>query len=264
MFYFTYKKLTFILVTTSVVLILWLSTAFILVIVKGDTIYQSSTSRNLTYKVPTNTEMVTNKFGEKIEILTAQSQTANREVLLYLHGNAGRIPKLVEEMSQFGLVVAPAYPGFSASEGRPTTERLYDTLDTTMKWLVGKGVTPSQITVVGHSMGGSVAVYAGTQYPDLKKVVLISTFYNIQSMCELQFKILCALSGGVLNTAKLAPEMTVKVRQFHSKNDKIVPYQQGKDLFNLIGSKDKKFTDLQDTNAGDYHGGFKIAEILSD
>jgi pimeloyl-ACP methyl ester carboxylesterase len=260
----SYKKLTLVLTTISILLVLWLSGAFILIVVKGDTIYQPDKGQAKEYKTPTQTEMVKNKFGENIEILTAQSQVASSEVFLYLHGNVGRIPRLIEEMSQFGLVVSPSYPGFGNSDGKPSTERLYDTVDTTMRWLVEKGITPNQVTVIGHSMGGAPAVYAGAEYPDLKKVILVSTFYSIQAMCEKDYYILCALSGGVLNSAAIAPEMTVKTRVFNSKNDKTVPYQQGKDLYNLIGSKDKKFTDLKDTNPDDYHSGFSVAEILAE
>lgn len=262
MFALSYKKLTIILTSVSILLVLWLSAAFTLIIVKGDSIYQPDKSQTKDYNVSIQTEMVANKFGEKIEILTAQSQIASSEVFLYLHGNVGRSPRLIEEMSQFGLVVSPTYPGFGNSEGKPNTERIYNTVDTVMFWLVEKGINPSQVTVIGHSMGGAAAAYAGAEYPDLKKVILVNTFYSIQAMCEKDYYILCALSGGVLNTATIAPKIMVKTRVFNSINDKTVPYQQGKDLFNLIGSKDKKFTDLKDVNTDDYHSGFSVAEIL--
>jgi pimeloyl-ACP methyl ester carboxylesterase len=129
--------------------------------------------------------------------------------------------------------------------------------------LVDQGITPAQITVIGHSMGGSTALYAASEYPDLKKLVLVGTFYSIQAMCETQFSILCVMTSGVLNSSNSAPLVQVKTRQFHNPNDQVVPYTQGKNLFNLIASKDKKFSDLSGSGP-DFHNSFSVAEILVD
>jgi len=258
------KKITYFLVTLAILLILWLSAAYYLVTAKGDTIYVPESSKNLSYKVSTKTDFIKNKAGEKIEILTAQSQKpSSPEIFVYFHGNAGRSPRLIEEMSQFGTVISPAYPGFSGSEGKPSSDKIYETADLTMGWLVDQGITPAQITVIGHSMGGSTALYTAVQYPDLKKLILVGTFYSIQAMCETQFSILCVMTSNILNSSYYAPEVRVKVRQFHNPNDQTVPYNQGKSIFNLISSRDKKFTDLHGSGP-DFHNSFSIAEILVD
>jgi pimeloyl-ACP methyl ester carboxylesterase len=163
------RKLQYFLILIPIILFLWLGGAFTLLVWKGDTIYLPQNSKNLTYKVPVDTSLVRNKFGENIEILTTSSNKSNQAIFLYLHGNVGRIPRIIEGLSEFGMVISPAYPGFSGSEGKPSTERLYDTVDTTFQWLISFGITPNQVTVIGHSMGGAVAVYAASEYPEISK-----------------------------------------------------------------------------------------------
>lgn len=258
------KKISYLLVTLAILIILWLSAAYYLVTAKGDSIYAPESSKNLSYKVPTKTDFVKNKAGEKIEILTASSLKPNSsEIYLYFHGNAGRIPRLIEEMSQFGTVISPAYPGFSNSEGKPSSDKIFETADLTMSWLVDQGITPAQITVIGHSMGGSAAIYTATEYPDLKKLILVGVYFSIQAMCETQFSILCVFTSSILNNSNYAPKVRVKVRQFHNPNDQTVPFTQGKNIFNLIPSKDKRFTELSG-NGPDFHNSFSVAEILVD
>ena len=258
------KKITKLLIIIAVLLVLWLCAAYYLVAVKGDSIYVPELSKNLSYKVPIKTDYVKNKAGENIEILTTQSQKPNSaEIFLYFHGNGGRSPRLIEEMAKFGTVISPAYPGFSGSEGKPSSEKIYETADLTMAWLVDQGITPSQIIVIGHSMGGSAALYTASEYPDLKKMILVGAFYSIQAMCETQFSILCVMASNILNNSYYAPQIRVKVRQFHNPNDQTVPFSQGKNIFDLIPSKDKKFIELRG-GGPDFHNNFSVAEILVD
>lgn len=255
------KPISIISSVLGILFVLWLLASYLLVLVSAEMIYLPSNSKDLSYNIPVEVTQLLNSKNEKIEILTAAKDKRAENIILYLHGNVGRIPRLVEEMSQYGMVISPAYPGYSGSEGKPSTSGLYETVDLTMKWLVEQGITPAQITVIGHSMGGSTAIYAGSQYPDLKEVILVSTFYSMQAMCETKYSILCVLSGDVLNSSRMASNVKVKIRQFHHPKDQVVPYTQGKDLFNLIGSNDKQFYELNG-DGPDYHNSFSIEELL--
>ncbi len=260
----THKKITTFLIVTAIFLLLWLSAAYYLVAARSGDIYNLLPSKSLSFKIKTTTEFRLNKLGEQIEIRTAQSQKPSSEIFLYLHGNAGQLPRVIEDLSQFGTVISPSYPGFGGSSGVPTPQGLYDTVDVVMSYLAEKGIDQSQVIVVGHSMGASTALYAGMKYPQLKKIILVSAYYSIQAMCEKDFSILCILTGNVLNNSKLAPKIMTKIRQFHDPKDATVPYNQGRELFGLIGSTDKKFTDLQFSANNDFHSSFSVAEILAD
>jgi esterase/lipase len=201
---------------------------------------------------------------KKLTALAPQKQT----FVIYLHGNSGRIPHFFEQFSQYSqqhnlplTVVSPSYPGFGLSEGEPNTENVYDTGVKTYDWLISQGIEPSQIIVLGHSLGGSPAVYLASQRPQIAKLVLVNTFSSVTSMCFRQYSIFCSLSTGILNTAQSAKKVETKVRQFAYKNDDNVPFEEGKTLFNYFEkSKDKKFTELP----GDTHSYFDMNLVLQD
>lgn len=194
------------------------------------------------YKLKKKSELtfVTNKEGEKTELLTIPNQDS-KELIIYFHGSAGRLVNVLYGASRIGTVVSPAYSGYHESEGQPSFQSVYETVDLTMNYLAKKGYKQENITVLGHSLGGSAAVYAAVHYPKLKKVVLVNAFYSVQRLCEMQYSIFCAFTYDFLNNGSLAPQTQARIVQFHDKNDKIVPFQQGQDLFEKLGSADKKF-----------------------
>lgn len=200
---------------------------------------------------------VKNAKGEKIELLMIPNKNS-KEIVLYFPGSAGRLVNVLYGAAHVGTVVSPAYPGYHQSEGEPSFQSVYETVDLSMGYLKKQGYREEDITVLGHSLGGAAAVYAAVGYPKLKKVVLVNTFYSVQRLCEMQYSVFCALTFDALNSGTLAPQAKAKIIQFHDKNDKIVPFQQGKDLFERLGSKDKKFF---------IHGGthrfFNVEETLT-
>lgn len=172
--------------------------------------------------------------------------TESDKVILYLHGNSGRINDFFVDLKQYGTVVSPAYPGYHESEGTPDTEGVYETALLTYDDLVNnKGVDPSNIIIMGHSMGGSPAVYVASQRPEARKLIVINTFSSIKSMCEIQYSILCGFTGDILPTTTYAPKVTIPVRQFVYKGDLSVPPAEGKKLFtNFTSSNDKVIVEL--------------------
>lgn len=170
------------------------------------------------------------------------------EVILYLHGNAGRINDFFKDLTPQASVLSPAYPGYHESEGDPSPELVYETARLAYDWLVQvKGYEENQITILGHSLGGSPATYLASIRPKAKRLVLINTFSSIQSMCFRQYSILCAFAGGVFNTAENAKKVEIPVRHFAYKGDLTVPFDEGKTLFGYFEkSPDKKFIELED------------------
>ena len=72
-------------------------------------------------------------------------------------------------------------------------------------------------------------------------------------MCWFQWKIGCVFAKDIFNTAKYAPLVTGKVRQYHDRNDTVVPFSQGEKLYqHFTGTEDKKFTVLENGTHSDY------------
>ena len=168
-------------------------------------------------------------------------------VILYLHGNSGRINDMFPELTKYGRVYSPAYPGYHESEGQPDTESVYDTALTTYDWLVTtEGVGEENIIIFGHSMGGSPATHVAAKRPNARRLVLANTFSSIQSMCYRDYSVLCVFAGGILNTAEQAREVTIPVRHFAYKGDLDVPYEENQKLFEYFtGTRDKEFVTME-------------------
>lgn len=252
------KKMILIYISSfvAVVLIIYLLAAASLRIFGIGMVFEIAPSKDLQYDFSYQRDFVTNRAGNKIELITNLSN--DKPVVLYLHGNIGRLPALMKEIVKEYNLVSPAYPGYSQSEGEPNTDNIYETVDVTMDYIRAKGFADQDIMIIGHSMGGSPAVYASTRYPNVQKVVLVNTFYSIQNECQRQYSLLCVFAGDVLPSGQIARGSQSKVVQFHNPNDERIPYGEGKKLQEAIASKDKRFLDIQGT-----HGEFDPLDALS-
>lgn len=236
---------------------LWFVACVILLVVSPKLVFRNDMSKNKVLVNNMRQFFEKNRSDEKIEILWSSIDTS-KITYLYLSGNVGRLSKVVSDLQKFGNVCSPSYPGYAKSEGEPNTENIYETVDVALKFLKGKNIALKNVIVIGHSLGGSPAMYAAVNYPGLKKVILVNTFYSIKCMCEEQYKVICILGGGILNTSELAPLAKAPLLICHNPNDELIPYGQSKMLFAKVGSMDKSFKDISGT-----HAGINIAEILA-
>ncbi|MBT3182506.1 MAG: alpha/beta fold hydrolase, partial [Deltaproteobacteria bacterium] len=199
----------------------WLGISFTLYLMSGRIIYQPELGADAKYSIPFELEYVQNGEGDRIEMMWIPKgeDWKQEKTFLYLHGNVGRLSYIVEELSKRGNVLSPSYPGFSGSEGKSNTEKIYEVVDLSIAFLNNKGVKDGDIVVLGHSLGGSPAVYAATKYPDLDEVILVNTFYSLKEMCRVSYPGFCIFAGGFHDSAAIAPHAKARIRQFHNVSD---------------------------------------------
>lgn len=250
------KTLKRIIITLVVLLALWLGACLALLIVSPKMIFKTERSKNTQLDLQPVQDFRTNSAGDSIDILWIPNDTA-KITYLYLHGNIGRVNKILNDLQPYGNVCSPSYPGYAKSTGVPTTQNTYETVDIAINYLKEKNIDLGSVVVLGHSLGGSPAMYAAAHYPDLKKVITVNTFHSITKMCEDQYKILCLFSGSILNTASIAPDAKAPVLVCHTPNDSLIAYHQGELLFELVGSPQKEFRTI-----GGIHGVFNMDEVL--
>ncbi len=178
-------------------------------------------------------------------------------VVLCLHGNKGTISQATDKIATKYNLIAPSYPGYHLSEGKPSEEAMHQSVDLSIEHLNKLGFENKNIIVFGASLGGNPALYAATKYPDLNRVILINTFDSVKSVCEDQYKIFCIFSGGLLNNIELAKSAKARIRQFHSNEDNVISLNQGENLFKFIASEDKTFQIIKGT-----HNDFPVLEII--
>ncbi len=106
-----------------------------------------------------------------------------RGALLFLHGNAGNIAgraPLARDLADAGLdVFLLDYRGYGRSEGRPSEEGLYLDARAAYRHLrEERAVTPGELVVAGHSLGGAVAAHLASSRP-VGAVVVTASFTDL-------------------------------------------------------------------------------------
>lgn len=221
-------------------------------------VFQNEKSHNDKYVVEPERNFVSNKANEKLEMLTFTSKVKDIAIL-YFGGAPGRSPRDLNTATQVGTVFSIAAPGYGQSQGTPDNKNIYETVDLGMDFIHSKGYEDKNIIVVGHSFGGTQAVYASTKYPNLRKSVIVNSFYSIEEMCEKDKPIfVCIFLTDYINTSNLAKDTKSKIIQFHNPNDGYVPFKQGQKLFEKLGSSNKTFYTIDGT-----HGDFDVIHALT-
>ena len=184
-----------------------------------------------------------------------------RATLLFFHGNGGNISHRLDSIKIFhdlGLsVLIPSYRGYGQSEGRPSIKGTALDALSAWEWLTADRKIPaSNIVVFGRSLGGAVAM-------ELMKsvkpgaLILESTFSSLADMSPFPASIAPFLLGGnYWNSVETAASLTVPTLVIHSPQDEVIPFRQGRRIYEAIASKgtfaEKTFLEIR----GGHNSGF--------
>ncbi|MCM0589684.1 MAG: alpha/beta fold hydrolase [Gloeotrichia echinulata IR180] len=117
-----------------------------------------------------------------------KAKESHPKVLLYLHGNGLNIGANVAHASRFyklGFsVLLIDYRGYGRSEGSfPNEMRVYQDSVTAWNYLVKqKQISPSQIFIYGHSLGGAIAIDLAVKHPEAAGLMVESSFTSIREV----------------------------------------------------------------------------------
>jgi dienelactone hydrolase len=245
-----------IIISIIALIVLWLVASFYLLTQAQQVIYDEEFSKYLDYSNSYQKVTIKNSANENLDLLVGEKPNA-KNTFLYLHGTWGRLPYIVDGLSEYGSVYSIAYPGFSDSQGTSSTDKVNESAELALKYMNDKGIKNEQITVVGHSLGGSPALYLSTKHENLNKVVIVNTFYSMKAMCEKQYSILCVFAGGVHPSIDYAKQAKAPIVHLHSPTDEFIPFKQGFELEQNLASKTHSFHQIKGT-----HGEFNLDEAM--
>ncbi|MDR1383713.1 MAG: alpha/beta hydrolase [Planctomycetaceae bacterium] len=171
----------------------------------------------------------------------ADSDIPNNETqgsLLYCHGNAENISYLVDLAMQLSSdlrcnVLIFDYAGYGKSEGKPTTKGILDDGRAARNWLAAHdGISREQVIVYGQSLGGSVAVDIAAK-DGSQGLIVESSFTSLGDMGRKMFPFLPVnyLLHERLASVEKIGKVTCPVFISHGKPDRVVPFSQGRRLF---------------------------------
>lgn len=186
-----------------------------------------------------------------------------RAVLLFCHGNAGNISHRLDSIRIFhdlGLsVLIFDYRGYGRSEGEPTEKGTY--LDAEAAWdyiVKNKRIDPSRIVIFGRSLGSAVAAELAMR----RKAGALIIESGFSSIPDLGRKYYPYLPVGLVTrfhyaTIDKVSRLALPKLFIHSPDDEIIPYDQGRKLFEKA-AEPKEFLKLQ----GSHNEGFLMSGLF--
>ena len=158
-------------------------------------------------------------------------------ILLFCHGNAGNISHRIEIIKFLVKrnisVFIFDYRGFGQSSGRPSEKGIFIDGIAAYDYLTKiEKISPDRIVLFGRSLGGSVAIEVALQRK-VRCLVIESTFTCIKDMAKtiFPFFIFSPFLPHHYNNILKIGGVSVPKLIIHGKNDKIVPFTMGKELF---------------------------------
>lgn len=108
--------------------------------------------------------------------------TNGKTLVICSEGNAGfyEIGILTTPLALKYSVIGWNHPGFGGSTGNPYPDQDQNAIDAVMQFAIQKlGFLPENIILFGWSIGGYSSLYAATQYPEVKGLILDATFDDV-------------------------------------------------------------------------------------
>jgi fermentation-respiration switch protein FrsA (DUF1100 family) len=175
---------------------------------------------------------------------------APRAVVLYAEGNAGNITgrRWVLELFRDRLdssVLIFDYRGYGRSEGSPRVSGILKDARAARRWLAGRtAVAEGDIVLVGHSLGGAVAVDLAA-CDGARGLVLENTFSSLADVTESHFgRLARPLASDLLDSVSRIRGYHGPLLQTHGDVDTIIPYDLGRRLYEAAGEP-KEFVDVR-------------------
>lgn len=160
---------------------------------------------------------------------------AQREAILFLHGNAGNISHRLQSLrllNALGVgVLIIDYRGYGRSAGEPSEQGTYrDALAAWRHLIEERGLQAGEIIVYGRSLGGAVAAELATVV-DPAGAILESTFTSIPDMAQHAFPWLPASLARIrYDTLSKVGRISCPLLILHSPEDEVIPYQHSQRL----------------------------------
>lgn len=184
-----------------------------------------------------------------------------RATILFSHGNAGNIGNRLETVrilhSLGANVLIYDYRGFGKSEGSPGEEGTYRDAEAAWEYLVNKEtVAPDRIILWGRSLGSAVAIELAMR----KKAGALVVESGFTSVATVAKKVIPYLPLDLLVRHRYASiekvsSINAPALFIHSPDDEVIPFAQGRELFERSASVPKQFLAIK----GSHNAGFLVS-----
>lgn len=182
-----------------------------------------------------------------------------RGAALFSHGSGRNISGYLDDCAFFRdlgySVLLYDYGGYGQSTGEPSEARCYADIRGMWDHLVNvRKISPNRIILAGCSMGGGVTADLAAEVK-AGGVILESTFTSIPDALQAMYWWIPAkyISHIQFRNIDKVPRIQSPVLVVHSRDDTVVPLEQGRQLYDHVVTP-KKFLEIHGS-----HGGGKFA-----
>ena len=179
------------------------------------------------------------------------------ETLLWFHGNAGNISHRLENLSLLHRYVGANvllfdYRQYGRSEGKASEQGLYLDARGALEYLRSRpDVAPEQIVYFGRSLGSAVAIDLATAAPP-RAMILETPFVSAREMARTiaPWPLVYVVPAASFDNLSKLSTVGTPLLFIHGTRDEIVPYVQGRSLFEAAPSP-KAFYTIPDAHHND-------------
>jgi hypothetical protein len=189
--------------------------------------------------------------GQQLHAWFLPAANPRAPVVLYLHGARWNLTGSVTRIDRWRklgfAVFAVDYRGFGRSANvAPTEAYAYEDAEAAWDYLV-KLAPARPRYIVGHSLGGAIAVELARRHPDASGLVLEATFTSVRDMIDQSAW--SFLPVGIILTQKFDTlskigDVKMPVLIAHGTRDSIVPFAMGERLYEAAPAP-KKFVKVE-------------------
>ena len=180
--------------------------------------------------------------------------------LIFFHGNAGNISHRLASIEIFHRlqlnVFIIDYRGYGQSEGHTTEKGTYQDAEAAWSYLINtRGINEKQIIIFGRSLGASIASWLASKHAPAA-LIIESGFTSVPSMGQRLYPFLPIrwLAHFKYDTRHYVGNVSCPVLVAHSKNDDIIPYDEGSEIFS-VATQPKEFLEM----SGGHNDGFIVS-----
>jgi fermentation-respiration switch protein FrsA (DUF1100 family) len=161
-----------------------------------------------------------------------------KPTVLFFQGNGGEIADRADRFAAFQAqgfgVFFLSYRGYGASTGSPSEEGLLTDARAAYDWLVGKGITPEALVLIGESLGSGVAVQVAGE----RKVAALALEAPFTSAADVASGIYWYLPVTLLmkdqfRSADVIGKVSAPLLIIYGDADTIVPPAQSRKLYEM-------------------------------
>jgi abhydrolase domain-containing protein 17 len=204
--------------------------------------------------------------GDETIAIYARPAAPGMPTLLWSHGNAQNLESLRPALDSLNLqgfgVISYDYPGYGESGGKPTEKGCYRAVEATYQHLTKTLATkPSEIILIGQSVGSGPTTWLASE-KEHRSVVLIAPFLSaFRTVTRIPI-----FPADRFPNLKRITEFKTPLLIIHGEEDQVIPFQQGKKLYELSPSDQKTFLPVPEAGHNDLfvQANFDFVSVLTE